>query len=57
MPAMRVGPKRAISVPVTRLGANMPRMCHWMPSVASVTEWLHITIASGADVIIRFIIA
>ena len=46
-----------ISVPVKKLGAYMPITCHWRPSAASPTEWLHITMASGAAVIIRFIIA
>ena len=49
-------PKRAISAPMKKLGAYMPITCHWMPSAASPTEWLHITIASGAAVIIMFII-
>ena len=31
--------------------------CHWMPSVASVTEWPQPTMASGAAVITMFIIA
>lgn len=28
-------PKREISMPVKKLGANMARTCHWMPSVTS----------------------
>ena len=52
---MARSPSRAISAPVKKLGAYMPITCHWMPSAASPTEWLHITIASGAEVIIRFI--
>ena len=53
----RSTPKRAISVPVTKLGAYIASTCHWMPSVASVTEWPQPTMASGAEVIIMFIIA
>ena len=41
--------------PVMKLGAYMPSTCHWMPSVASVTEWPQPTIASGAEVITMFI--
>ena len=40
-----------------KLGAYMPMTCHWMPSAASLTEWLHMTIASGAEVMTMFIIA
>jgi len=36
-------------------GAYIPSTCHWMPNVASVTEWPQPTMASGADVITRFI--
>jgi hypothetical protein len=35
---IRSTPKRRISEPVMRLGTNIPRMCHWIPSVASFTE-------------------
>ena len=49
-------PKRAIREPVMKLGAYMPMTCHWIPSAASPTVWLHITMASGADVISMFII-
>ena len=54
-PVMRPTPKRAISAPVTKLGAYIASTCHWMPSVASVTEWPQSTMASGAEVITRFI--
>ena len=54
---MRSTPKRAMSEPVMKLGAYMPSTCHCNPSVASVMEWLHMTMASGAEVITRFIIA
>ena len=50
-------PKRRISEPVKKLGAYIASTCHWMPSVASVTEWPQSNIASGAEVIIRFISA
>ena len=53
---MRSMPKRAMSVPVMKLGAYMPSTCHCRPSVASVTEWLHMTMASGAEVMTMFII-
>ena len=39
-----------------KLGAYMPSTCHWMPSVASVTEWPQPTMASGAEVITMFMI-
>ena len=55
MKVMRSTPKRTISAPVKKLGAYMPSTCHWMPSVASVTEWPQPTMASGAAVITRFI--
>ena len=32
-------PKRAISRPVKKLGPNMARMCHWIPSAALPTAW------------------
>ena len=57
MPVMRSTPKRAISVPVKKLGAYIASTCHWMPSVASVTEWPQPTMASGAEVITMFIMA
>ena len=53
----RPTPKRAIRVPVTKLGEYIASTCHWMPSVASVTEWPQPTMASGAEVIIRFMVA
>ncbi len=52
---MRLTPKRTIRLPVMKLGAYMPSTCHWMPNVASVTEWPQPTMASGADVMTRFI--
>ncbi len=52
----RSRPNRMMTVPVTKLGAYMATTCHWMPSVASVTEWPQPTMATGADVMIRFII-
>ena len=55
-PAMRSTPKRTMSAPVTKLGAYMPSTCHCRPSVASVIEWLHMTMASGAEVMTMFII-
>ena len=54
---MRSTPKRTISAPVKKLGAYIASTCHWMPSVASVTEWPQPTMASGAEVITRFIMA
>ena len=40
-----------------KLGANTAHEgAHRMPSVASVTEWALPTMASGAEVITRFII-
>ena len=54
---MRSTPKRAISAPVKKLGAYIASTCHWMPSVASVTEWPQPTMASGAEVITMFIMA
>ena len=50
-------PKREMSVPVMKLGAYMPSTCHCRPSAAWVIVWLHITMASGAEVMTRFIIA
>ncbi|MGC1350551.1 MAG: hypothetical protein WA858_12320 [Xanthobacteraceae bacterium] len=41
---MARSPSRAISAPVKKLGAYMPITCHWLPSAASPTEWLHITL-------------
>ena len=55
-PMTRSTPKRVISAPVKKLGANMPSTCHCRPSAASVTEWLHMIMASGAEVITMFII-
>ncbi len=52
----RSTPNRAISVPVKKLGTNIPSTCHCRPSAASVTEWLHSIMASGAAVITMFII-
>ena len=49
-------PNRVIRWPVTKLGAYMPSTCHCRPSVASVIEWLQSSIATGAEVITRFII-
>ena len=40
-----------------KLGAYIASTCHWMPSVAFATEWPQSNIASGAEVIIRFISA
>ena len=39
-PMLVIGPtpKRAIKEPVIKLGAYIARTCHWMPSVALVTE-------------------
>ena len=54
---IRKTPKRTISIPVKKLGAYIASTCHWMPSAASPTEWPQSTMASGADVIIRFISA
>src|SRR6266567_6549974 len=54
---MRVTPKRRMSEPVKKLGAYIENTCHWMPSVASDTDSPQSTIASGAEVIIRFISA
>ena len=48
---MRRLPKRAISRPVKKLGANMASTCHWMPSAASPTVWPQPTMAMGAAVI------
>ncbi len=53
----RSTPKREISVPVKKLGTNMPSTCHCNPSAASVTLWLHSIMASGAAVITMFIMA
>ena len=50
-------PKRAISAPVKKLGANMARTCHWMPSAALSSPRPQATIASGAAVITRLISA
>ena len=48
-------PNRTISRPVRKLGPNIARMCHWMPSAASPTAWPHPTIASGAAVMTKLI--
>jgi hypothetical protein len=39
-----------------KLGTYMPEDVPLQAEVASVIEWLHMTIASGADVISRFIV-
>ena len=52
----RSRPNRTITAPVMKLGAYMASTCHWMPSVASVTEWPQPTMATGAEVMTRFII-
>ena len=52
---MRGAPKRAISEPVKKLGPYIATMCHWIPKLESLTVSPHIFIASGADVITRFI--
>ncbi len=57
MAVMRITPKRAASEPVKKLGPYIAKTCHWMPRVASVTEWPQPTMASGAEVISRFITA
>src|SRR5665647_1474285 len=49
-------PKRAISEPVEKLGPYIATICHWMPKLESLTESPHNFIASGAEVITRFII-
>ena len=49
-------PKRAIREPVKKLGPYIATICHWMPKLESLTLSPHIFIASGADVITRFII-
>ena len=49
-------PNRAISEPVKKLGPYIATICHWMPKLESLTESPQIFIASGADVITRFII-
>ena len=53
----RATPKRRISEPVKKLGPYIASTCHWMPSDAAVTECPQSNIASGAEVIIRFISA
>jgi len=52
---IRGAPKRAISEPVKKLGPYIATICHWMPKFESLTLSPHIFIASGADVITRFI--
>ena len=51
---MRGAPKRAISEPVKKLGPYIATMCHWMPKLESETVSPHIFMASGAEVITRF---
>ncbi len=53
---IRGAPKRAISEPVKKLGPYIATICHWMPKLESLMLKPHIFIASGADVITRFII-
>ena len=51
-------PRRWISIPVKKLGANMASTCHWMPSVAISGEKPQpMTMASGAPVIMKVISA
>ncbi|MCY1384392.1 hypothetical protein D9M69_726410 [compost metagenome] len=53
---MRSAPKRVISHPVKKLGANIASTCHWMPSVASSVEKPQpTTMATGAPVIMNVI--
>ena len=49
-------PKRAIREPVKKLGPYIATICHWMPKLESLRLRPHIFIASGADVMTRFII-
>ena len=50
------GPKRPTSWPVTKLGANMPKTCHWMTKALSAKSWPQASMASGVAVISRFIV-
>jgi len=56
MATIRGAPKRRIRVPVKKLGPYIATICHWMPKFESLTLRPQIFIASGADVITRFII-
>ena len=53
---IRGAPNRAISEPVKKLGAYIATMCHCRPKFESLRLSPHIFIASGAEVITRFII-
>ena len=48
-------PKRAISLPVKKLGANIAMTCHEMPSAASSGVKPQPTMASGAPVMTKLI--
>ena len=48
-------PRRAITAPVKKLGPNIATMCHWMPKLESLSDRPQSFIASGADVITKFI--
>ena len=54
---MRSAPKRWISQPVKKLGANIAMTCQEMPSVASSVDRPQPTMASGAPVITKLISA
>ena len=53
---MRDAPKRTISDPVKKLGPYIATTCHWIPKLESLRLSPHIFMASGAEVITRFII-
>ena len=56
-PAATTGaaPKRAISAPVKKLGANIATMCHWMAKFEAEIGNPQRRMASGAEVIRKFI--
>lgn len=54
---MRGAPQRVISVPVKKLGANMPTTCHWITGPTSLALSPQPSIASGVAVIAMIITA
>ena len=53
---IRTAPKRAIRLPVTSPGRNMPITCHSITSAVDDHGSWHISIASGVATISRFMI-
>ena len=53
MPSAEIfsAPKRAIRLPVKKLGTNMASACHWMTQLESCTEKPQPSMATGVAVI------